>query len=358
MIPLILPSTSDAVSPFVTRLGAVTWDDSRDARLMSDAGGTALYSGDFGLFTIERPQGMSLEGDIVLVDPCAGRAERLIRAGSGHNTLLVTERCDQLCVMCSQPPKKTHEDRFAAFTDACLLAPDSSVIGISGGEPTLFKAELLELLETVLSQRPDLAFHILSNGQHFEQGDVERLRQPCYQRVQWGIPVYSADHASHDQIVAKEGALARLEKSFCHLLAAGTRIELRTVLLSDNYNDLLRLARYVATRLPFIEHWSIMQLENAGFAKNRWDALYVDHQQDFAPLGQALDHAILSGLDVRLFNVPRCSVPQEYRRHAMASISDWKRRYAPACAPCNERDQCGGFFEWHPKDADLKVVPL
>ncbi|WHO38881.1 hypothetical protein PMI04_020475 [Sphingobium sp. AP49] len=127
---------------------------------MSDTDGIALYSGDFGLFTIERPKGMTLENDIVLVDPRAGRAERLIRAGSNHNTLLVTERCDQLCVMCSQPPKKTHEDRFAAFTDACLLAPDSSVIGISGGEPTLFKAELLELLETVLGQRPDLAFHI------------------------------------------------------------------------------------------------------------------------------------------------------------------------------------------------------
>lgn len=314
MIPLVLPSTSDAATPFVTRLGAVRGGDNRDARLLSDAGGIALYSGDVGLFTIDRPEGINLEGDIVLVDPCAGRAERLIRAGSDHNTLLVTERCDQLCIMCSQPPKKTHDDRFAAFTDACLLAPERSVIGISGGEPTLFKAELLELLETVLGKRPDLAFHILSNGQHFEQDDVERLRQPCYQRVQWGIPVYSADHISHDQIVAKEGALARLEKSFCHLLAAGARIELRTVMLSDNYHDLPRLARYVATRLPFIEHWSLMQLENAGFAKNRWDALYVDHQQDFAPLGQALDHAILLGLDVRLFNIPRCSVPQEIGR--------------------------------------------
>jgi hypothetical protein len=173
-----------------------------------------------------------------------------------------------------------------------------------------------------------------------------------------GIPVYSADAALHDRIVAKEGALARLEQSFAHLLAAGARIELRTVLLTDNYGELPALARYVASRLPSIEHWSLMQLENAGFAKNRWASLYVDHQRDFSPLAQAMDHAVLVGLDVRLFNAPRCSVPPDYRRYCMASISDWKRRFAPACDPCNERGQCGGFFEWHPRDADHRVVPL
>lgn len=358
MIPLILPSTSDAMAPFVTRLGGAGVSDDGDARLMQDQDGIALYSGGFGLLAIERPKDMSLDGDVVLIDPRASRAERLIRSGSEHNTLLVTERCDQLCIMCSQPPKKTHEDRFAAFTEACLLAPDDAVIGISGGEPTLFKPELFGLLETVLGQRQDLSFHILSNGQHFEPEDIERLRQRVYGRVQWGIPIYANDPARHDHIVAKEGALTRLERSFGYLLAAGARIELRTVLLSANYDGLPQLARYVAARLPFIEHWSIMQLENAGFAKNRWATLYVDHQPDFAPLAEAIDHAVLVGLDVRLFNAPRCSVPPDYRRYCMASISDWKRRYAPACDRCSERDKCGGFFEWHPRDADCRVVPL
>ncbi|MBL7373277.1 His-Xaa-Ser system radical SAM maturase HxsC, partial [Escherichia coli] len=83
-----------------------------------------------------------------------------------------TERCDQLCVMCSQPPKKTHVDRFALFEQACLLAEPDSVIGISGGEPTLYKAELLGMIERVLTARPDLAFHVLTNGQHFQSEDI------------------------------------------------------------------------------------------------------------------------------------------------------------------------------------------
>ena len=36
------------------------------------------------------------------------------------------------------------------------------------------------------------------------------------------------------------------------------------------------LAKHIAARLSFIANWSIMQLENTGFAKNRWGLLYSD----------------------------------------------------------------------------------
>ena len=129
-------------------------------------------------------------------------------------------------------------------------------------EPTLFKAALLDMLETVLTVRTDLRFHILSNGQHFEPADIERLRHPLYRQVQWGIPLYATDPALHDAIVAKPGAWMRLEESFTYLLRAGANIELRTVVMSSNASALPALARHIASRLTFIEGWSIMQLEN------------------------------------------------------------------------------------------------
>lgn len=99
-------------------------------------------------------------------NPPPGRIERLLRSDSPHNTFLVTERCDQLCVMCSQPPKKTHVDRFVLLEEACLLAKPGELIGISGGEPTLYKGQLLGMLGRVLHAREDLQFHVLTNGQH------------------------------------------------------------------------------------------------------------------------------------------------------------------------------------------------
>ena len=173
------------------------------------------------------------------------------------------------------------------------------------------------------------------------------------------IPLYAADPALHDRIVGKAGAFARLERSFAHLLMSGARVELRTVLLNDNLGALPDLARLITARLRFIEVWSIMQLENIGFAKNRWPELHVDHRANFGPVASALDCAALHGVPAQLFNFPRCTVPEPYRPQAAASISDWKRKYMPACASCREREACCGFFEWHPDDDALRgVSPL
>lgn len=360
MIRLALPACSDAEAPYVARLRrAPDASSCFDATLVDDEGGCATYAGREGLLTIEEASSDELEGDVVIVDPGAGRVERVLRSGSGHNTLLVTERCDQLCVMCSQPPTKTHVDRFALFEQACLLAEPGSLIGVSGGEPTLYKQDLLGMVERVLERRPDLEFHVLTNGQFFAADDVARLRSPVYGRVSWGIPVYAADAALHDRIVGKEGAFGRLEESMAVLCRAGARVELRTVLVADNVAALPALARYVARRLRFVEAWSIMQLENIGFARARWASLFVDHGSDFGPIAAAIDHATLFGVRAQLFNFPRCSVPLPWRGLARASISDWKRRYAEACSPCRERSACSGFFEWHPREqAEAGVAPL
>ena len=359
MISLLVPAKAEGQKRFVTRLNRFqTGEDSPyDSFLIAEAGDRQTYSGEQGLIELVTVDELDFDGDVVAVDPVGGSAERLIRVGSCHNTFLVTERCDQLCVMCSQPPKKTHVDRFAEFTQAALLAPDSVTIGISGGEPTLYKADLFTLIETVGKARPDLSFHILSNGQHFELSDRERLRSPCFERVTWGIPLYSHLPARHDAIVKKAGAFERLMESFQHLLASGSQIELRTVLLQENASGLPALANFVTAHLGFVVQWSIMQLENIGFAKNRFSELYVDHTLQNSRLYEALDIAELFGVSVKLFNFPRCTIDARYRRYTVASISDWKRKFPSACNDCREQPLCSGFFEWHP-DSMLEVSPL
>lgn len=360
MIRLTLPAIADAEAPFVARIRAASAsDEEADAVLLEedDEGSTFLGAG--GVFAVDGATAAELDGDVVIVDPKTGRLERILRRGSAHNTLLVTERCDQLCVMCSQPPKKTHVDRFALFEEACLLAEPHSLIGVSGGEPTLYKVGLLGMIERVLAARCDLEFHVLTNGQFFDVADVPRLRDERYARVSWGIPLYAANAEAHDRIVGKVGAFALLEESMAVLARAGARIELRTVLVADNAQLRPELARYVSRRLRFVEVWSIMQLEHIGFARGRWASLFVDHARDFGGIGAAIDHAMLHGLRAQLFNFPRCTVPEPWRDLARASISDWKRKYAAACAPCRERDACSGFFEWHPDEqAETGVNPL
>ncbi len=333
-------------SPFVVRLSA---DD-----LVGDYPIASVFQSPYGKLTFPNCPASEVLGDILYIEPSRNIAARWIRKNSQHNTLLVTERCDQLCLMCSQPPKKTHHDFFRYFYEACVLADEGMVIGFSGGEPTLYKNQLFDLLLKLQMERPDLSFHVLSNGQHFTKEDISNLR--ACNRVMWGIPLYSHNHDIHDHIVKKQGAYERLEESFAYLMLAGTSVELRTVILKSNYFDLPKLAHKIHAHLPFISTWALMQLEHIGFAKNRWNELFVNHAIDIKPLVEALAFSLGCGIDAQLYNFPLCTLPEEIRRYAPPTISDWKQRYLETCTECSKQLECSGLFDWNPDERSYKKL--
>ena len=354
----IKAETPSAVDPFVVRLRscrAQAADCADDAYLLGANGNVLEYKTNFGLLRLKDVRVDEVEEDVLLIVPARGTAHRLIRAQSHHNSFLVTERCDQLCVMCSQPPKRHHIDLFPLFERAARLAPKNATIGITGGEPTLFKHDLFHFLVSMSESRPDLRFHVLTNAQHFIDEDIDPLRRLAEVTL-WGIPLYAATDTTHDEIVGKDGAFTRLGHSLSILARAGSAIELRTVVLSKNVHELPRLALFLARQVPFIALWAIMQLENIGYGRKNWKALFFDSSRDFAPIGVALDIARASGIDMSLYNFPLCTIPEGYRSFGAPSIADWKRRYLPICEACELREACGGFFEWYPEASGFAAI--
>lgn len=285
-------------------------------------------------------------GDILLFSPESGFIHRMIRSGEGtHNSFLLTERCDQVCVMCSQPPKnKDYSGLMSLMKEAILLSDKNITVGISGGEPTLHKEKLLTFLLDIQEKRPDITIHVLTNAQHFTDEDIEPLSK--IQNTIWGTPLYSDQATIHDEIVGKEGAFDQLMMNFFRLGRAGSRIELRTVLLAQNYYDLSRLSRFIGKNLKFIEQWSIMGIEPIGYALANKKTIFVDYSIFKEPLLDAIANADALELPTKIFNTPRCCVDPSIRSHTTKSISDWKRKYLPICDTCSEKDECTGFFEW------------
>lgn len=332
-------------SPFIAKLGGDFESDT--ATLVGEDDNSLVFQFYDLTFQLQIPSGQDLMGDVVFVEPEFNRVSRWIRQASSHNTLLVTERCDQLCIMCSQPPKKTHTDTFEHMEKACLLAPQNIMIGFSGGEPLLYKEQLFSLIEKVGQLRPDLKFHVLTNAQHFKREDIDRLRGDVFKRVLWGVPLYSEQPFIHDQIVKKIGAFEILMSTLPVMAQSGLQIELRTVLLQQNYSGLSNLSQFVSRKLPFISIWAIMQLERIGFAKNRWAQQFVDHSGDLIPLRGAVSIAKSRNLNVSLYNIPYCTVTPDLRRYLSQSISDWKQSFPDDCNDCGAKHLCTGFFEWH-----------
>lgn len=356
MITLRFRIEADSAEPYIVRLN----DDRRyvdrsferttvfDGQLEEVSNEAAIYSTSRGALSVFGTNPSDTHGDVLFVLPERKIAHRFIRANSPHNTFLVTERCDQLCVMCSQPPKKHHNDMFPYFEAAALLAGEGQTIGISGGEPLLYKKELFEMLQRVTDARPDLSFHILTNGQHITEDDAVSISALPLDRILWGIPLYSHDASLHDELVGKDGAYQQLMPSLAGLALLGARIELRTVLMQPNSSQLPELAKFICSHLPFIDVWAIMQLENIGYGRQNWDTLFFDSSREFQPVANALNYVRSRGLEAKLYNFPLCTVPDAYRELAPSTISDWKRSYPDTCAACSAQKECSGFFEWHP----------
>ena len=90
MIPLVLDAMCEAERPYVTRLRSAEIAGSKqDSVLIASDESGASYAGAEGIIALDGATADDLDGDVILMLPERGRAERLLRASSSQNTLLV-----------------------------------------------------------------------------------------------------------------------------------------------------------------------------------------------------------------------------------------------------------------------------
>ena len=129
--------------------------DEDTSNLPQDAGYTVL-SQEFGY----------LDNNDVISLTSTGRVRSLFREKSKHNAILLTEQCNNYCLMCSQPPRDI-DDRWLldqAKQLVKLIPRETASLGITGGEPTLFGSGFIDLLHLTKSWLPSTAIHVRSNG--------------------------------------------------------------------------------------------------------------------------------------------------------------------------------------------------
>lgn len=288
------------------------------------------------------------DDDVIKLDTASGRITTYFRANSSDNFLLLTEKCNHYCLMCSQPPKN-HDDGWIAddVLNAVPLFPrDTRSIGITGGEPTLLGDKFFQILRALRSYLPDAYIHILSNGRAFlTQRFVETYANSTDQNVCIGIPIYSDNSSIHDYIVQADGAFSETIQGILNLKRKACRVEIRVVVTNENFERLPELADFIVRNLTFIDHIAIMGLEITGFAKANLSKIWVDPVDYRAQLSRASTRLRAAGMNFSIYNHQLCTVNLDIWDVCRKSISDWKNEYAEVCQGCGVKDQCGGFFE-------------
>jgi His-Xaa-Ser system radical SAM maturase HxsC len=286
-------------------------------------------------------------GDVLSVSPDGERLRVLWRHRSRQNSILLTERCDHYCLMCSQPPKQRNDDALLddAFELIRLLPLTTTDIGFTGGEPTLYGERLFELLRLCRNLLPHAAVHILSNGRRFgDRAFATAYADIDNPEMMVGIPIYGPEPSLHDYVVQSRGAFDATVRGVLNLAALNQRIELRVVLHKQTTPHLVDIADFISRNLPFVEQVALMGLEMIGFARANIDDVWIDPIEYKDLLCEAVTLLDRKRIKTLVYNHQLCLLDRRVWPFAVKSISDWKNEYHPECKNCSVMHDCGGFF--------------
>jgi len=240
-----------------------------------------------------------------------------------------------------------------------LIDKKTEALGITGGEPTLLKNELIRILKQCKRYLPNTQIQILTNGILLKNDDyVKRISQIGLKNMIFCVPLYADTDIEHDYIMQKKGAFEETIQGLYNLAANKQLIEIRTVVMSLNYKRLPQIAEFIYHNLPFAIHVAFMGMEVEGTAKKNIKKLWVS-PKDYSPyLKNAVFYLSQRDMNVSIYNEQLCLLPKELWNFTCKSISEWKNRYLEKCINCNEKIRCGGFFASPTNEHKMLIQPL
>ena len=286
-------------------------------------------------------------GDFISINPENQFIRVLYRSASNQNSILLTERCNHYCLMCSQPPRNVDDEWIMEETKQLIrmLPIDTPELGFTGGEPTLYGQDFIDLMMLTKSYLPHTAIHILTNGRRFS--DIEFARsyaQIGHKDMMLGIPIYSDDPVLHDYVVQSKGAFDETIRGVLNLKSLGQKVEIRVVLHKQTIPRLVNLCEFLARNLLFVDHVALMGLEMTGFTRANIEDLWIDPYEYRDTLSAATLLLKNYGMNVSIYNHQRCLINDDVVFANRKSISDWKNEYVSECQGCSKLSECGGFF--------------
>lgn len=287
------------------------------------------------------------EGDIIRMSQQNSSISCLYRKNSNHNTILLTERCNHYCIMCSQPPKKRDDSGLLDETLKLveMIPTETSNLGFSGGEPTIYGDDFIKLINKTKSYLPKTAIDVLTNGRAFnDKSFARKYSEVDHPNCLLGIPIYSDDPVRHDYVVQSEGAFDQTVRGILNLKNYNQRVEIRIVIHKQTIERLVKTCEFICRNLLFVDHVALMGLEMMGFTRANLKDLWVDPYDYKEILSEAVSVLDSYGITNSVYNHQLCVVNPDVKNSYVKSISDWKNEYLDICTSCSKKSECGGFF--------------
>ena len=275
--------------------------------------------------------------------------------------LRLTMACNERCPFCNvpmedypklTPPKNEVDEQLRDF-----IASGEQTLTISGGEPTLLRKRLLDLIKGARDN--DVPFvELQSNAILIDSEYAEELAQAGLTSA--FISLLSDSPELHDELAGYPGAFPKCIRGIQALLDVGIRVTLNPVLAYQSQHRLVEYMHFVGRELEGVQSISLSAVQPHGrAAKNLY--LLPDYQALAALVPEAIE--VAKSYNIEVLN-PYCGLPlcigwtsaiERSVEAIEAKGGGWqekpnisnqgdKSKRAP-CQWCAYRSVCGGA--WH-----------
>jgi len=260
-------------------------------------------------------------------------------------TLFITNQCNANCIMCPQPP---HKDDYSLLNSNRLLLnylteQPIKKIGITGGEPTVKKDDLLELLKLAYKNYPNAKIDLLTNAKQFSNFEFAKQVALSNPNITFCISFPSDNMDDFNQIIGAK-IYNDVLKAIQNLALLRQDIELRIVIMKQNYDRLQSLSEFIFRNFPFISHIVFMGMEVIGHAFDNIELIHISPNDYNIELSNAVKFLNRRNMNVSIYNIPYCLIEHSLWRFLRNSISSWKQFYLPECNLCTKKGTCPGIF--------------
>lgn len=296
--------------------------------------------------------------------PAVGEAHHLTKG-----LVRVTMACNERCPFCNVPvedyPEPTPTDAELDAQLEAFLASGEQTLTLSGGEPTLRRGPLLDVIARARARGvpfAELQTNAILIDDRYARELVEAGLTSAF------VSLLSDDAALHDELAGLEGAFPLCLRGIDALLDADVAVTLNPVIARQTQRRVAAYVDFVAARLPRVQAISLSAVQPHGRARDDLDLL-----PDYAVLGPEVSRAHLRAEHhgIPLLN-PYCGLPlcvgwSERRARSVEALEAedaWRahredssfrdphgidnhgnKRHGPPCERCALRTRCGGA--WH-----------
>ena len=279
----------------------------------------------------------------------------------------VTMACNERCPFCNVPvedyPDSTPSDQALGAQLEAFLASGEQTLTLSGGEPTLRRGPLLDVIARARARGVPFV-ELQTNAILIDEPYARELAEAGLTSA--FVSLLSDDAPLHDELAGLEGAFPLCLRGVDALLESGVAVTLNPVIARQTQRRVASYVDFVAERLPRVKAISLSAVQPHGRARSDLDLL-----PDYAVLGPEVvrAHARAERHGIVLLN-PYCGLPlcvgwSKRRARSVEAIEAegaWQessaatqdphgidnhgnKRHGPPCRHCVLRTRCGGA--WH-----------